>query len=170
MATETRHSQYRQFLRVPRNESKTPSYEIYRMRSTEKITNRRLQSITDWQSSAITITLSLNASIHQQEPCTKLETIFESTRLPYTMKHTDEAHSRLHSTESSQLHRHPWHIRIRSSLPGMSAYKSDETKPTYGDEKTHPARRMKPTYRTEQLHNRSTPMEEMLCKNERNAP
>ena len=61
------------------------------MRSTEKITNRRLQSITDWQSSAITITLSLNTSIHQQEPYTKLETIFESTRLYHTMTHTEEA-------------------------------------------------------------------------------
>ena len=77
------------------------------MRSTEKITNRRLQSITDWQSSALTITLSLNASIHQQEPYTKLETIFESTRLHHTMNHTDDAHSRLHSTESSGLQRHP---------------------------------------------------------------
>jgi hypothetical protein len=77
------------------------------MRLTEKITYRRLQSIADWQRRAITITLSLNASIHQQEPYTKLETISESTRLHHTMNHTDEAHSRLHSTESSGLHQQP---------------------------------------------------------------
>jgi hypothetical protein len=49
MATETRHCQYQQFVRVPRNESKTPPNEIYHTRSTEKISYRRLQSITNWR-------------------------------------------------------------------------------------------------------------------------
>jgi len=49
MATETRHSQFRQLLQVPINKSKTPPNEIYRIRSMEKITYRRLQSITNWR-------------------------------------------------------------------------------------------------------------------------
>jgi len=36
--------------------------------------------------------------------------------------------------------------------------------------KTNPTRRMKPAYRAEQLHNQSTPMEEMLSTNEQNVP
>ena len=40
---------------------------------------------------AITIMLPLHASTHQQEPYTKLETIFESTRLHHTKKYTNEA-------------------------------------------------------------------------------
>ena len=42
MATMTRHSQFRQLLGVPRNESKTPPNEIYRIRSTEKFTYQLL--------------------------------------------------------------------------------------------------------------------------------
>jgi len=101
VVTEMRHSQYRQFLRVPRNKSTTPTPPqgdiLYVINGEDYQPTAALEY---WVAEEMQLRsrYPLSRPGTRKEQYSNLETIFESTRLPYTMKHTDEAHSRLHST------------------------------------------------------------------------
>jgi len=169
-----RHSQYRQFLLVPRKKSKPPPPRRYiACNQWRRFPTNGWNQFPINGGDAITITLPFNVSIHQQEPYTKLETISKSTWLHQTNQQADKTLSRLHSPELREQHWHPgWclygkddiqsvvlgvpdvvHIQMRSSLPTMSAYESDESSLLEERNKLHSMRRMKPTYRAESLHN-----------------
>ena len=132
-ATETWHSRCRQFLRVPRNESKTRLTRYIAWDQRRRFPTDSCNQSPIGGGDVIAITLPLNASIHQQRAINKVQDdirVHTATSHDETLTKRPGGYTRLSREDCTGIPDGASTAKtilpaIRS-LPAMSAYESDE--------------------------------------------